>query len=297
MTARGRLLFLVCVVALSALPASASAATGKAAEVKLSSFELTGSDGYEIEVAVASAGRRAPMAEVDVRRGPLSADYAVKTASGAGLQATFGSLGQLDVHFARRGKKEVLRPEPGCRWVTEHGVFRGSFHFAGEDGYVSAEATDPAGEVLRLPNGFCGLGDDRRARPSIPGLLSETVLAARSTRGGREVTFEASHLESVRVTLFHASLRERAEGMTITRTAHAQGPKSSFSSAGSAKATVAPPSPFEGSARFRDPAGGPPSWTGSLSVSFLGAPETALAGEGFTARLCPRSPILSVCLR
>ena len=289
------LLFLVFVV-LTALPARAGATTGKLAGLKLSSFEVTGSNGYEIDVIAGALGRRAPAAAVDVRRGALDADYLAKTDPDMGLRATFGSLGQLDVHFVRRGKK-VLRPEPGCRWVTERGVFRGSFHFAGEGGYVLADATDPAGEVLRLPNGFCGFRRDRRARPAIPGLPSQTVLAARSRSGGRELTFEASHLESVPSTLINASLREHVEGMTITRTARAQGPKSSFSSTGRVKATVAPPSPFVGTAQFRDPAGGPLSWTGSLSISFLGAPEIPLAGPTFTARLCPHLSILSACLR
>jgi hypothetical protein len=295
MKARGCLLFLVCVVVLSGLPASAGAATGKLAGLKLSSFKLSGSDGYEIEVGVVTVGRRRSAAEVLAKRGPLSAGYLVKTDPDAGLQASFGSLGQLDVRFVRRGKK-VSRPEPGCRWVTERGVFRGSFHFAGEGGYVLADATDPVGEVLRLPNGFCGFRKGRRARPAVPGLPSETVLAARSRSGGRELTFEASRLESVPPPLFSASLLEHVEGMTITRTARTPGPKSSFSSAGKAKAMVAPPSPFAGSAQFRDPASGPPSWSGSLSVSLPGAPETALTGETFTARLCPHQPLLSPCL-
>jgi hypothetical protein len=51
-------------------------------------------------------------------------------------------------------------------------------------------------------------------------------------------------------------------------------------------ATASPPAPFAGSATFKRPPGArKPSWTGSLSVSFPGAPHTRLAGPGFVASL------------
>jgi hypothetical protein len=100
--------------------------------------------------------------------------------------------GRLDVRFQRRSKR-IRRLEPGCRWIFEKGVSRGSFRFVGEDDYFSREAVDPVGETIRLPNGFCGLGDDRVTRTGLPG-LRQTVLVAWSTDAPGKTSFEADRI-------------------------------------------------------------------------------------------------------
>jgi len=295
MKARGLLVVLVCAAAvLSAMPAAVSGATGKAAELKLGGFELKAPGGYEVEVSSVQEGGQRPIAAVSVKAELLRTSYDVRAEAGPGIHATFGSLGQLDVSF-KRLKRVVERPEAGCRWVFEEGIFHGSFHFAGEGGYVSSEAVDPKGSMLRLPNGFCGFLDDRRARPFLG--LEQRVVQAQAEEEGRVVSFEASQEEFVRLVSFNASLRERVDGMSIERSARTRARKSTFTSTGTTRATVHPPKPFGGSAQLRDPAHQPASWTGTLSVSFLGAPEVALTGEAFKARLCPRISILSRCLK
>jgi hypothetical protein len=292
MKARGSLLLLVCALA---LPASASGAPVDAPELKLGTIELEGSNGYEVEVLTLREGRHAPVAIVSAERGRLAATYEVRASLGAGIHAIFGSLGQLDVSFDRQSKS-VETLEPGCRWIIEAGVFRGSFQFAGEGGYLSVQAVDPVGSVLRLPDGFCGFEEDRPARSAIPG-LDQTVLAARAASERGTVSFEASRWHLDGEISFLASLRERVGEMRIERTARAGGGKRSFLTSKASRASVRPPGPFRGSARFRDPAKRPATWTGSLSVSFPGAPDVALAGAGFVAKLCPRVSILSSCLR
>ena len=298
MKARGPLLLLICaLVASAALPAAASGAPADAANLTLSSFELEGSSGYEVEVSTLREGRRSPTALIRALRGPFESHYMVPAELGAGVHATFGSLGQLDVSFQRRSK-EVDRPEPGCRWITESGVFRGSFRFVGEDGYFSAEAIDPAGEVLRLPNGFCGFGSFRPARPAIDA-MSKTALAARATEGTRTISFEATRWHLDQTTLFRASLRERVGQMRVEHIAAVSAKERTFVNSKKSRASVRPPWPFEGSARFRDPAKGPVAWTGSLSVPLpgVGAPPIALTGTDFTVKLCPGVLILANCLR
>ncbi|HVD41250.1 MAG TPA: hypothetical protein VNC16_09645 [Solirubrobacterales bacterium] len=295
MKARGLLGVLACTAAvLSAMPATASGATGKAAELKVGGFELKAPGGFEIEVENVREGSQRPIVGINVKAGLLQTSYDVRAEGGPGLHATFGSLGQLDVSFERQ-RRVVERPEAGCRWVFEEGIFRGSFHFVGEGEYVSSEAVDPKGSMLRLPDGFCGFMDDRRARPFLG--LEKRVLQARTEEEGRVVSFAASQEEFVRLVSFNASLRERVDGMNIERSAETHAPKSAFTSTGRTRATVHPPKPFSGSAQLRDPAHQPASWTGTLSVSFLGAPEIALAGEAFKAQLCPRISILSSCLK
>ncbi|HEX7280391.1 MAG TPA: hypothetical protein VF255_12315 [Solirubrobacterales bacterium] len=296
MKARGPLLLLVCaLLTSSALPAGASAAPADVAELTLSSFVLEGSNGYEVEVSKAREGRRSLPALIRAIRGPFESHYMVPADPGAGMHATFGSLGVLDVSFERHSK-EVVRTGPGCRSITESGVFRGSFRFVGEGGYFSVEATDPAGEVLRLPNGFCAFDSFRAARPAIPA-LSKTALSARAKEGTRTISFDATRLHLEPTTLFRASLHERVGPMRVEHIAAVSGKKRTFASSKRSRASVRPPWPFEGSARFRDPANGPATWTGSLSVPLPGVPPVALTGDDFTAKLCPGVPILANCLR
>src|SRR6476469_2140177 len=115
MRARGALAILVCALAAMALAAGAAA---KPAEVSLSSFELEGSNGYEVEVTMVREGKRAPYVELRVVHDTLSASYEVRGSNGPGIRAAFGPLGRLDLVFRRRAKS-VERPERGCRWVSE----------------------------------------------------------------------------------------------------------------------------------------------------------------------------------
>lgn len=295
MKARGSALVLVCAAAvLSALPAIASGATGKAAELKLGSIELENPGGYEIEIFTVQESGRPTTAAVGVKAELLQTNYSVRAEAGPGIHAAFGSLGRLDVSFERQ-KKTVEQREPGCRWIYEEGVFRGAFHFVGEGGYVTSDAVNPQGSMIRLPNGFCGFLDDRRARPFLG--LEQRLLQARTREAGRVVSFGASQEKFVRLVSFNASLQERVDGVNIDRSAETHAHKSAFTSTGTSRASVRPPEPFSGTALFRDPAHQPASWTGSLSVSFLGAPDIPLAGEAFKAKLCPRLSILSRCLK
>jgi hypothetical protein len=293
MKARGIALVLVCASVLAALPAIAGAA-GKTHEFKIGTIKLEGSNDYDLEVTTLQEDKKPAGVAISAKTGPLSAIYEVQTERLPGIHAAFGSLGRLDVSFERR-KKVVLHPEPHCPWVLEKGAFRGSFSFVGEGGYTAVEAVAPQGTMFRLPHGFCGFRDLRRKRPLLG--LEQRVLAAEGSEEGRIVSFRASQDEFVHRPSFHASLSERSEGMDILRSVKTPGAKGSFSSSGTARGSVHPPAPFVGSALFRDPAGAPATWGGSLTVSFAGAPEVALAGEAFTAKLCPHISILSSCLK
>lgn len=285
---------LVCAAALLALPSVASGAAGKTHEFKIGTIELEGSDDYDLEVTTLQEDKKPAGVAISAKKESLSATYEVQTERLPGIHAAFGSLGRLDVNFERH-KKVVLHPEPHCPWVLEKGAFHGSFSFVGEGGYTAVEAVDPQGTMFRLPHGFCGLRDLRRKRPFLG--LEQRVLVAESSEDGRIVLFRASQDEFVHRPSFHASLSERGEGMDILRSAKALGKKGAFSSSGTSRGSVHPPAPFVGSALFRDPAGAPATWGGSLTVSFAGAPEVALSGEAFTAKLCPHISILSSCLK
>ncbi|HEY6731714.1 MAG TPA: hypothetical protein VI039_11905 [Solirubrobacterales bacterium] len=277
-----------------ALPASTVAAAPTAKDIRVSTIMLGESNGYEVELSAVRFDNGKSAAVVTARRETASASYTVRTASSAGIHATFGTLGQVDLSFQRR-KKMVERPERNCRWILESGVFRGSFRFPGEGGYLASEAVNPEGVVFRLPDGFCGLGSFRPGLP--PGLPSETVLAARAQTAHGKVDFRASRLRTDRgPILFSASTKERVEGIRITRSVEVPGRVGDFTATGRSRGAASPPLPFSGSARFRDPGDEPATWVGTLAVSLPGLEQMPLAGEGFTARLCPHLSFLARCL-
>jgi hypothetical protein len=296
MKARESVLVLACAAALLAVllaPVSAAADRSKGS-ISLSSIKLDESNGYELELGAIIFGKRRPGVVVTAQRETASASYSMRAASGPGIHATFGSLGQVDLGFHRR-KKVVERPERNCRWIVETGVFRGSVRFVGEGAYVVSEVANPEGEIFRLPDGFCGLGNFRPGLP--PGLPRETVLAARVKSGTGEVSFRASRERSARRTvLFNAGTLEHVDGMRIERSVRIPGEPGEFTATGSSRAAVSPPPPFSGSARFSDPQGEPASWEGTLAVTLPGLAAIPLTGEDFTARLCPRLSILASCL-
>jgi hypothetical protein len=294
----GRVVAAVLGLALTAVIATASPALGTPAKGRglvLSTFKLKGANGYAVEVDEVQGGNLPPTAAITAKRDALQVKYEVPAELESGIHALFGSVGTVAVDFQRR-TRSVERPEKGCAWITETGTFRGQFSFAGEGGYTAAEATALPGQIVRLPDGFCGFGSDRKSG-LLPSFLRTTQLVARARSPHGSLEFGASTLGGVRFG-FSASLRENVGAMTITRSAFASGAASSFVIGPGKRpryADVRPPPPFEGVARFRDPAGGPATWAGPLSVSLPGAPAAALAGPDFSSRLCRNHYPLQKC--
>jgi len=288
MKARGLPAVLAWALAALLLPASS------AGSISISTIKLEESNGYELELGAVQYGKGRPGVVISAQRETASASYLVRTPRSPRIHATFGSLGQVDLGFHRR-KKAVERPERNCRWIIETGVFRGSVRFVGEGEYIVSEAVNPEGEILRLPDGFCGLGSFRPGLP--PGLPRETVLAARMKSGTGEVSFRGSRERSARRRiLFNASTLEHMDGMRIERSVNVSGKQGSFTATGASRAAVTPPPPFSGYAGFRDPQPGPVTWEGSLAVTLPGLATLPLTGEGFSTRLCPSLTILDSCL-
>jgi hypothetical protein len=115
---------------------------------------------------------------INAKRGKLRASYEVPGEIEPVLHATFGSLGSVSVIFQGR-KRSVSPPTRGCAVIEESGVFRGTFSFAGENGFTEASATSIPGKVARFPDGFCALGGDR-VNSRIPSFLRATSLTARA---------------------------------------------------------------------------------------------------------------------
>lgn len=211
---------------------------------------------------------------------------------------------------------------PSGRTIAQFGLFVGELRFRGEDGYTSAEIHRVHGgsiDLAALVSCRPGAGFPRRdglssmpAARSLSGTSSAHAAGSRSpsadssstgvpthpSLGPKRTTLLASLKLPLSRTVFGARLRgegparflaaeEASDGQVgIVRIATASAPKQDFAFDGTlANAVVAPPAPFSGSGVFQHGPGGEKSWTGSLAVSFLGAPRVPLTGSPFKAQL------------
>lgn len=246
-------------------------------------------------------------------------------ATATSIKASFGDRGRIDLRFQPSGREIHASRHAGCRrpngsTIAQLGLFVGELRFRGEGGYTSAEAHRVHGGTVNLaalvscrPGGkLPGLN-----RSSAPPRLSPAPSAPETTwrrygkadppgpavhthpshRPKRTSLFASLKLPLSR-TVFGVRLRgtgsarflaaeEASEGrIGIIRLAGVSAPQSAFTFDDTlANAAVAPPTPFSGRGVFQQGIGKAASWTGSLAVSYLGAPGVPLTGSSFRTGL------------
>jgi hypothetical protein len=241
------------------------------------------------------------------------------------FETTFGKLGQLDLRFRPSGRVTYGKRRRHCRgpdrYTTHFGVFVGAARFRGEGGYTAVNAHRVRGkevtpavldcfglisggprstiwDALTSPSsmGLTGLPSaeviskaDLRSRPSLPHLLGgrgrRTVLQAHWHLAVAAQAFGAVQRGHRRPVFFAGALQTR-ERLALIRLAAAVGsPADLLASDSLSTATVTPPAPFSGEGSFRHADDGTKSWTGSLAVSFPGAPDVPLTGPEFEVGL------------
>ncbi len=278
----------------------ATAASARGARPFSAEFSLTASNGFLIYV---SAGRHE--LTITVAEGRPRSSRVVETtysvtgvASPKGVEANLGALGEISLRFVPSGRV-ITRRRPklpkGCKAprtvVRREGTFVGVMRFEGEASYTTVEVTEVDGSVGTPEGVFCATfssgsgGGKHHHHPhvSFPPYLSATTahnalgFAATATRHqGGGVGFVASSTE-------------KNGAISISRWASVVAMPSDFKfDRRLTIATATPPPPFSGTATFHRRHKGPPSWTGSLAVSFPGAPETPLTGANFTSVILTR---------
>lgn len=239
------------------------------------------------------------------------------------ISASFGDRGRIAVRFRADGRDVHGNRKAGCRRdhggvIARLGVFSGELSFEGEGGYTSVEAHRMRGRSVdfaaliacllgasrgghaALPPGHAPLGIDlpglvgalRGGAPSSPSVPTHPGTAPRSTM------LVADSKSPLSRTVFAARVRgkgrpqflaldEASEGsLGVVRLVYVRGAPPAFTASDDlASAAVSPPAPFAGSATLRHGEENSRSWSGSLAVSFLGAPHVPLAGEPFSALL------------
>jgi hypothetical protein len=199
------------------------------------------------------------------------------------IEADLGPAGSVSLVFQPSGEKkatpiDLAGKSEKCigatKVVRRLGSFVGSVSFHGENGYTTAEATSVPGTVGTSPFRNCTqpplhpAGEEEL--PERPTFLSVSgdagLLALRDPRESRFFALDGEEL---------------ADGFFVMRSATATGSPSLFSfSPDGRRARVRPPAPFSGTGVYSDPADGPPTWSGDLSVSFPGV-QQPLTGEEF----------------
>lgn len=279
--------------------------TAHGAQPQSASFSLKGSNGFALdvtgesgEVTVIASERRPPVATFASSGRPRSAGTGngastvyTAPADAAGpevVDAGLGPLGQIAVRFRPSGQRVVSTVRRACgrpvRVVRRLGVFVGAIRFEGEEGYTTVTATSARGSVgTPLPA-------DCRSGPTDGAAVASSTLERPAPRGAILSVRDPLAGSSFRAApgpggvSFSARVEERTDdGVTVVRHARAGAPASAFAFDRSlAWATVAPPAPFSGRARYAVGAG--VRWTGNLRVTFPGL-SVPLAGPAFRSRL------------
>jgi hypothetical protein len=280
---------LVCAIALTAGPAGAASSTQPLAAPKAlpvpGAFQLPASNGYTLDVIAerARAGRPASLFLFVTKRGKGVRYQAPATVTETSMQADLGELGEISVNF-RRTNQATSAP---CGKETvrfDSGQYEGKIDFRGEEGYASVEATSAPGSMdfilsgLLCDMGFVTDGSSGRARGA--------ELHVRNPALGPELSVSKKRPGAAASIV--ASMTEYRDGISIERITSLFMPSANFKYDRRLRtATVRPPAPFAGSARFDLGKKAGQRWSGDLTVDLPGRTGVPLTGPTLRAFLAP----------
>jgi hypothetical protein len=275
----GRRGLVVCVV--SFIGVGLAGPSTAAASFDSSTIRANGTHGYDITIV----GNNQPypfgsgnFVGITAHKGHAYASYNTGGKSTAKhIEADWGDFGKVDLKFHPKDTVNPPLPGPKChgKYKRTTGIWKGIIKFKGENGYTKVNVKSAEGN--HTINGVTcpGGGNGHKfvhlhAQTAGASLTSGSMFNAdvRKTAGAKPVfgVFVASTVGSV----------------TTAKTAAVHGQPANFSyNGGYTHATVKPPGPFSGTGTFDS--GG--LWTGSLQVDLPGAPNTVLAGPGWSASL------------
>jgi hypothetical protein len=275
-------LALLCAVALVNMPFRASAKASAALPVP-GAFRLQGTNGYRLYVVAEPPrkGSRGSLLIVAAVKGKQVTYHAPATVTETSMQSNLGELGEISVSFHRSGLATAI--PCGKRTVRfASGTYEGRIVFHGEEGYTSVEATTVVGDAAFLVSGFCGPGFVEGSSGSRNG----AELRVRNPGLGPNLTVEKSRPGAP--ALIFARLTEYENGISIERVTGWRIPAGDFTYDPHLRsASVHPPAPFSGSARFDLGLKAGRRWSGDLAVDMPGRADVPLTGPLLRATLTP----------
>jgi hypothetical protein len=272
-----------------------------------SSFELEAQHGYTVtvvgegDVVAVEVSRPLAHGKEDLLEQLLGSKQSVTAYVARGtvtehrIAASFGKFGRVDVRFRPTGQVVESGQRRGCRgadhFTSQLGVFTGGVHFSGEEHYVAVRSHRVKGMVRSPLHLHCSSRPPRqfsssRARP-VGGGPSFTPTFLTATWRHAISSLELITFQLGKTTLFAAVNEESLGSMARMRFALVTAPSKKTFTRNEALtgATITPPEPFHGKGTYQAASDGTTTWTGSLSVSFPGAPRLPLTGEAFKAAL------------
>lgn len=259
------------------------------------SFQLTAGDGYKITVGGYDATAVITAAKPDPAHGRFAwSTYVARgRVSPTAIHAGFGALGRVDMRFRGSGPFTYGKRHHHCvgadRYRIRRGAFVGSVRFRGEGGYVSTRAHRVKGKIVtpRSLNCFDSLFEEpergggkhgAKSRPKVTRLYSflrsglTAIFLSAAERGGKA--------------RFVAEMEQTVGSLGVIRGVLVRASPATFAASGTlSSAGITPPPPFSGSGLFQRGPTGKKSLTGSLAVSFLGAPNVPLTDPRFKIQL------------
>ncbi len=281
------LLALLCVAAATA-PSAAARAPAQAGRAGAplpvpDAFQLNATNGYTLDVVAEPPreGTSGLLRLIVSAKGRQVTYLAPATLTETSMRANLGELGEISVDFQRSGKATSV-PCGKRELHFDSGSWVGTIAFHGENGYTSAEAASTPGNVDWLLGEFCGPGFGS----SSSGPRKGAELFVRNPALGPELSVYKHRPGAA--ALITARLSEYSDGISIDRVTSIRMPGRDFVYDPRLRtATVTPPAPFSGTARFDLAEKAGRRWSGDLTVEMPGRPDVPLTGPSLRALLSP----------
>lgn len=283
----GVFLALLCPAAMAAgpalLPSPARALLApKGALPVPGAFRLSGSNGFTLEVigVPPREGRPGSVFIFAIAKGKSVTYMAPATVTETSMQANLGALGEISVNFQRTN--EATSVPCGKRTIRfDSGRYEGKIDFHGEEGYTNVEATTVPGDIHFLCGEIVGFFES-----GSPGRPRGAALSVRNPALGPELSVRKRRPgAAAQIT---ATDSEWSNGISIERFASLRMPGQDFLYSPRLRtATVHPPAPFAGSARFDRARKAGRRWSGDLTVDLPGRAALPLTGPTLRASLVP----------
>jgi len=282
------LLALLCALALGAGSARASSSTQprSAPTTPLpipGAFRLPASNGYTLSVVAAPprAGSSGSLLIFASAKGKGAFYKAPATLTETSMQADLGELGEISVSFHRTG--EPTSASCGKETIAfDSGEYEGKIDFHGEEGYTSLEASAAPGNIDYFLSAVCGT----IVSTGPPGRARGAALFVRNPALGPQLSVRESRPGAA--AQIAAWTSEYSNGIRSERFVRLRMPGEDFSYDRRLRtATVSPPVPFAGSARFDLGKKAGRRWSGDLTVDLPGRAGVPLTGPALRATLGP----------
>jgi hypothetical protein len=229
--------------------------------------------------------------------------------TGQRIEATFGTLGRIDVGFNLVSRQTDPSFKARCRGrapLYREGSYRGAIELAHWEGVPKVSTARGRVYFTRYFRKVCKKREHSQAeaigKSKLRRKIEAGLLMARGKGEGRTVILGALNFAFRKNPVrsggqLAVEIYERHEGVLITRTANTSIDHNSFAMTGPGEVPevieVELAAPFAGRALYSRIPGLSPSWTGDLSINLPGADRVPLTGPGFSAFLC-RSSVAKV---